>query len=90
MSYTTDSRESTAPQNYYASLDDEGSLVERFKNVDDKTQFYAAMRRLGDPLTQNFVLDFGNEEAWCASDLGTKELKVLLSKPVSHFYIQLG
>ncbi|CAG8907786.1 unnamed protein product [Penicillium egyptiacum] len=86
MSYTTDSRESTAPQDYYSSLDEEGSLVERFKNIDDKTQFYTAMRRLEDPLTQNFVLDFGNEEAWCASDLGTSELKLLLSKPVSHFH----
>ena len=91
MSYTTDSRQSTAPQDYYASLDDEGSLVERFKNIDDKTQFYTAMRRLQDPLTHNFVLDFGNEEAWCASDLGTNELKLLLSKPVSHsIHIQFG
>ncbi len=64
--------------------------MERFKNIDDKTQFYTAMRRLQDPLTHNFVLDFGNEEAWCASDLGTNELKLLLSKPVSHFHIQFG
>lgn len=83
MSHTTDSRDSTAPQDYYSSLDDEGSLVEKFKNIDDKTQFYTAMRCLEDPLTRNFVLDFGNEEAWCASDLGTNELKLLLSKPVS-------
>ncbi|CAI7566927.1 unnamed protein product [Penicillium discolor] len=81
MSHTTDSRDSTAPQDYYSSLDDEGSLVEKFKNIDDKTQFYTAMRCLEDPLTRNFVLDFGNEEAWCASDLGTNELKLLLSKP---------
>ncbi|KAJ5687495.1 hypothetical protein N7536_010114 [Penicillium majusculum] len=81
MSHTTDSRDSTAPQDYYSSLDDEGSLVEKFKDIDDKTQFYTAMRCLEDPLTQNFVLDFGNEEAWCASDLGTNELKLLLSKP---------
>ncbi|KAJ5188430.1 hypothetical protein N7491_004755 [Penicillium cf. griseofulvum] len=81
MSYTTDSRESTAPQDYYSSLDNGGSLVEKFKNIDDNTQFYTAIRRLKDPLTQNFVLDFGNEEAWCASDLGTSELKLLLSKP---------
>ncbi|KAJ5588563.1 hypothetical protein N7537_011241 [Penicillium hordei] len=81
MSHTTDSRDSTAPQDYYSSFDDEGAFVEKFKNIDDKTQFYTAMRCLEDPLTQNFVLDFGNEEAWCASDLGTNELKLLLSKP---------
>lgn len=91
MSYTTDSRDSTAPQDYYSSLDDQGSLVEKFKNIDDKTQFHTAMRCLEDPLTRNFVLDFGNEEAWCASDLGTNELKLLLSKPVSLFHdIKLG
>lgn len=83
MSYTTDSHESTAPQDYYSSLDDEGSLAEKFKNIDDKTQFEAAVLCLKDPLTQNFVLDFGNEDAWCASNLGTDELKLLLSKPVS-------
>ncbi|KAJ5493979.1 hypothetical protein N7463_010066 [Penicillium fimorum] len=81
MSYTTDSHESTTPQDYYSSLDDEGSLVGKFESIDDKTQFFTAVRRLKDPLTQNFVLDFGNEEAWCASDLGTDELKLLLSKP---------
>ncbi|KAG0155039.1 hypothetical protein PDIDSM_612 [Penicillium digitatum] len=81
MSLQTDSRDSTAPQDYYSSLDYEGSLVEKFKNIDDKTQFYIAMRSLQDPLTRNLLLDFGNEEAWCASDLGTDELKRLLSKP---------
>ncbi|KAJ5826927.1 hypothetical protein N7447_003690 [Penicillium robsamsonii] len=81
MSYTTDSHESTAPQDYYSSLDDEGSLVGKFESIDDEAQFRTAMCRLKDPLTQNFVLDFGNEEAWCASDLRTDELKLLLSKP---------
>ncbi|KAJ5793789.1 hypothetical protein N7457_000388 [Penicillium paradoxum] len=81
MSETADSRDSTMAQDYYASLDHDGSLMERFKDIDDKTQFYHAMHRLKDPLTQNFVLDFGNEDAWCASDLNTSELKLLLSKP---------
>jgi hypothetical protein len=82
MSETIASRDSTMAQDYYASLDEEGSLVEKFKDIDDKTQFHTAIRRLQDPLTQNFVLDFGNEDAWCASDLNTDELKLLLRKPV--------
>ncbi|KAJ5950638.1 uncharacterized protein N7479_009051 [Penicillium vulpinum] len=81
MSDTTDSHESTAAQDYYSSFDNEGSFVEKFKNIDDEAQHSAAMLRLKDPLTQNFVLDFGNEEAWCAFNLGTDELKLLLSKP---------
>lgn len=52
------------------------------QSIDEKMQFYGAMRRLEDPLTRNFVLDFGNDDAWCASDLDTDELKLLFSKPV--------
>lgn len=82
MSETSNSRDSTMAQDYYASLDHDGSLLEKFKDIDDETQFRHAIRRLQDPLTQNFVLDFGDEDAWCASDLNTNELKLLLSKPV--------
>jgi hypothetical protein len=82
MSETVHSRDPVKPQDYYSGLDDEGSLTEKFKDIDDKRQFFGAMRRLEDPLTQNFVLDFGNDEAWCASDLNTDELKLLLRKPV--------
>lgn len=82
MSETVYSRDPVTPPGYYSGLDDEGSLTDKFKNIDDKIQFFGAMRRLEDPLTQNFVLDFGNDEAWCASDLNTDEFKLLLSKPV--------
>lgn len=75
---------------YYASLDSEGLLVEKFKDIDDKIQFSYAMRRLQDPLTRNFVLDFGNEDAWCASDLNSNEMELLLSKPVRLFETLLG
>lgn len=84
MSETVYSRDSTTtPQEYYSGLGNDGSIEEKFKDIDDKTQFYGAMRRLEDPLTKNFVLDFGNDDAWCASDLDTNELNLLLSKPVS-------
>ncbi|KAJ5351406.1 hypothetical protein N7452_000380 [Penicillium brevicompactum] len=82
MSETVYSRDSTTtPQEYYSGLGNDGSIEEKFKDIDDKTQFYGAMRRLEDPLTKNFVLDFGNDDAWCASDLDTNELNLLLSKP---------
>jgi hypothetical protein len=82
MSETVTSRDHITPRDYYSGLDDEGSLVRKFKNIDDQIQFDGAMCGIKDPLTQNFVLDFGNEDAWCASDLNTDELNLLLSKPV--------
>jgi hypothetical protein len=75
-----------SPQDYYASLDgDRGSawpLKDKFHDIDDPTHFKPYMKRLSDPLTKNFVLDFGNEDAFCATDLGKDEFKLLLSKPV--------
>ncbi|KAJ5198780.1 uncharacterized protein N7498_007897 [Penicillium cinerascens] len=70
------------PQEYYYSLSgDSPSLKEKFHDIDDKTHFYNAMNRLEDPHTRNFVLDFGNEDAWSGADLDTEELKLLLSRP---------
>lgn len=51
------------------------------------TRNYVVRRKM---VLSCYIWDFGNEEAWCASDLGTNELKLLLSKPVSHFHIQFG
>jgi len=74
------------PQDYYASLDgDQGSgwsFKDKFNDIDDKSHFKPYMQRLSDPLTTNFVLDFGNEDAFCATDLDEDEFKLLLSKPV--------
>jgi hypothetical protein len=86
MAETVYSRDPTAPLDYYSSLDGGGPLVDKFKDIDDKIQFITAMRRLEDPLTGNFVLDFGNEDAWCASDLNTEEFKLLLGKPVCFWF----
>lgn len=79
-------RDRLGPQDYYASLDgDRGSgrlLKDKFHDIDDKIHFKPYMKRLSDPLTTNFVLDFGNEDAFCATDLDTDEFKLLLSKQV--------
>jgi hypothetical protein len=68
------------PEDYYSSL--RPSLKDRFHDIDDRTHFYNAMHRLEDPRTRNFVLDFGNEDAWCGTDLDTEDMKLLLSRPV--------
>lgn len=72
-----------SPQEYYSSLSgDRPSLEEKFHDIDNKTHFYNAMRRLEDPRTRNFVLDFGNEDAWYGANLDTEDIKLLLSRPV--------
>ena len=78
--------EALNPEDYYAGfLRDRvsgGSLGTRFKDIDNKTHFENYMQLLKDPQTHNFVLDFGNEDAYCAANITTDEFKLLLSNPV--------
>lgn len=87
MAEAVDARDLLSPQEYYAALSGdrtspEHSLKDKFHDIDDKTHFTHYMDRLQNPLTENFVLDFGNEDAWCATNLKKDELKLLLSRPV--------
>lgn len=78
------------PQVYYEGFQsDKGSLRDQFKDIDQSEHFRTYMHRLEKPETLNFVLDFGNEDAYCALDLGTNDLKTLLSQPVGETYPQL-
>ncbi|KAJ5147270.1 uncharacterized protein N7443_001137 [Penicillium atrosanguineum] len=85
MADATYYRDQLSPQDYYASLDGHrGSawpLKDKFHDIDDKIHFKPYMKRLSDPLTKNFVLDFGNEDAYCATDLEEDEIQLLLRKP---------
>lgn len=77
------SRNLQSPYDYYSSLrSDRGSLEDRFNDIDNRTHFDDYLHRLQHPHTRNFVLDFGNEDAWCATDLDTEDVKLLLGKPV--------
>lgn len=86
MAGTVYTRDGLSPQEYYASLGGdrtwEGSLKDKFHDIDDKIHFNEYMGRLQHPHTENFVLDFGNEDAWCATNLKKDELTLLLSRPV--------
>ncbi|KAJ5621673.1 hypothetical protein N7528_006456 [Penicillium herquei] len=76
------SRDSQNPQDYYAGFKTEnGSLQHHFQDIDDLTHFKTYMRQLEQPETRNFVLDFGNEDAYCAINLETEDLRALLSQP---------
>lgn len=93
MSDALYSRDLVSPREYYARFAaDQGSLEARFKDIDDKAHFGTSMHLLDDPHTRNFVLDFGNEDAFCATDLSASEFKTLLGKPVrgTHLHQSAG
>lgn len=80
----TDTMNSQRPREFYASFQTarDGPLHRKFNDIDDADQFRDYERRLRDQSTENFVLDFGDEDAWCATDLEAEDFKLLLSKPV--------
>ncbi|KAJ5998320.1 hypothetical protein N7451_006130 [Penicillium sp. IBT 35674x] len=80
-------RESLDPKKYYEGIQgNRGSLRDKFNDIDDPTYFRQYMHLLKEPETQNFVLDFGNEDAYCATDLVTEDFKALLSQPRSRCF----
>ncbi|RHZ43210.1 uncharacterized protein CDV56_100933 [Aspergillus thermomutatus] len=69
------------PYEYYASFTGRPALQDKFRDIDEESCFHAYLRRLRDAQTQNFVLDFGNDDAWCAMNLGQEDFGLLLRKP---------
>ncbi|KAI2791363.1 hypothetical protein POX_c04221 [Penicillium oxalicum] len=69
--------ESPTLGSYYASLRGShgGPLEEKFKDIDEQTTFVEYMQRLRNSKTRNFILDFGNEDAFCATDLDTEDFQ---------------
>ncbi|GIC91938.1 uncharacterized protein Aud_008393 [Aspergillus udagawae] len=75
------------PYEYYASFTDRPTLQGKFRDIDEESCFYAYNRRLRDAQTQNFVLDFGNDDAWCAMNLSQEDFGLLLRKPeITSYY----
>ncbi|EAW22692.1 uncharacterized protein NFIA_013820 [Aspergillus fischeri NRRL 181] len=71
-----------SPYEYYASFTDRPTLQGKFRDIDEESCFYAYNKRLRDAQTQNFVLDFGNDDAWCAMNLRQEDFGLLLRKPI--------
>ncbi|GIJ83863.1 hypothetical protein Asppvi_002694 [Aspergillus pseudoviridinutans] len=80
MSSSSASRDQNPYENY-ASFTGGPTLKAKFGDIDEESCFYAYNRRLRDPQTQNFVLDFGNDDAWCAMNLSQEDFGLLLRKP---------
>ena len=91
--HVSSSRNSKSPELYYDSIFNDSDCERRrrkFRSIDELSNFEYYMKLLQDVNTTNFVLDFGDEEAWCALDLEDGEFARLLEKPVSFFFFFLS
>lgn len=70
------------PKEYYSRFKSNSNLQEKFHDIDDEAQFRAYLSYLQDARTRNFMLDFGNDDAWCAVDLEEEDIATLLRSAV--------
>ncbi|EAW07677.1 uncharacterized protein ACLA_023920 [Aspergillus clavatus NRRL 1] len=85
MSSFSSARSDQIPHAYYSALTSRPSLQDEFHDIDNEGHFQTYLRRLQDATTRNFVLDFGNDDAWCAMNLELEDISLLLRHPVSLF-----
>lgn len=65
---------------YYRKLND--SSLNAFQNFDDLSNFKSLDNKVRLTRTRNFIIDFGDDEAWCAFDLDAEPVNKLLKAPV--------
>jgi hypothetical protein len=65
---------------YYSDLQDE-EISAAFRNFDDGKNFDLFDRQTRNPNTCNFCMDFGDDDAFCAFDLGADSFGRLLQTP---------
>jgi hypothetical protein len=76
---------SQAAAEYYKSIhvnDKSPSFADRFKDIDDAANFEHYQKLLMNADTKNFVLDFGDDDAWCAVNLDQDEFGALSEETV--------
>ncbi|KAF2094803.1 hypothetical protein NA57DRAFT_60221 [Rhizodiscina lignyota] len=64
---------------YYHQLNEGG--INAFKDFDNPLNFKSLDEKARKASTRNFVIDFGDDEAWCAFDLEASAVKKLLKSP---------
>jgi hypothetical protein len=69
-------------QSYYSSFTDRPNLAQKFNDIDNADHFENYQRQLLSLDTNNFVLDFGNNDAWCAMNLDRGDLSALMRTTV--------
>jgi len=82
MPRTSASSCSQTAAEYYSSFSNRPGLAQKFNNIDEDVHFRDYQKHLQDAATQNFVLDFGNDDAWCAVNLDEEDFAALLDTPV--------
>jgi hypothetical protein len=82
MSEIPPMRSFQTPQEYYSSFSKISNFQRKFNDIDDESQFRTYLSYLQDAQTRNFVLDFGNECAWCAVNLDQEDVALLLRSTV--------
>lgn len=65
---------------YYEDFEDE-EILASFRDFDNERNFDLFDRQTRNPRSYNFVVDFGDEDAYCAFDLGSHSISRLLSVP---------
>ncbi|KAL4934722.1 uncharacterized protein BDV17DRAFT_13333 [Aspergillus undulatus] len=79
MSEASPVRSSMSAQEYYKNFPQNPNIEANFHNIDEASHFRHYSALLKDVETRNFVLDFGNEDAWCAVDLEKEDITTLLT-----------
>jgi len=80
MDYRDTARADQVPS-YYSQIQDQNGQV-RFRNFDDKDTFDDYAAYVESATSRNFVLDFGEKEAWAAFNVGRCEIDGLLGSEV--------
>lgn len=57
-------------------------MAQKFNDIDNADHFEKYQRQLLSLDTNNFVLDFGNNDAWCAMNLDQDDLSALMRTTV--------
>jgi len=70
---------------YYSDMYARPDIASKFCDIDSPSELRGCCDRLAQPQTTNFVLDFGRDDAWCATNLDSEDIKELLAKPVGAF-----
>jgi hypothetical protein len=67
---------------YYMSLSLQPDLADKFSNIDDAHNFRQCQQKLLTSTTRNFVLDFGDQDAWCGFDMQKEDFVSLMKDQV--------
>lgn len=71
----------------YPNIPNRPDLGDKFRDIDDPDSFAECRQHLMDERTQNFVVDFGNDDARCAINLEVADFSALMEATVSCLWV---